>query len=341
MMKMATKGSREFLLAVLMFPSLVSAQGLVFNDSIRSQLSANYPKAEVSRSPLPARFSLKEHAPYVHYQLGSECVAYAFAAAHTIILGVAYDWTDAEKISLQSYSPHFIYYRNRVLGDDDCTVGLDPFEVAQDVVSTGMAKLVDVECPDYYPCNLETRLCGYYPPSYVQDLLSAANHRIDNIYLVENTQQIRTAIAYSRPVVIGMMVPESFRKAGDLWIPAKGETEEMGFGHAMVAVAYDDEKYGGAVQLLNSWGEQWGNKGYTWVRYTDFENFVQFGLALDREIGRYKAEAPDSLDIRTKYLDIKEADASALRNDMRLGAQAARPDSVQISYPSLFKTKGE
>jgi hypothetical protein len=331
--------SKIFHIIALSVLSIASAfgQGMVFNDSIKAQLFSNYEKAEVSRAPLPSSFSLKAYAPYVHYQLGSECVAYSFATAHTILMAIAYDWQDQKYISINSFSPHFIYYRNKDRGDDECTIGLDPFKVSQDAIAVGMAKLSDVECPDYYPCSMEQRLCSYYPPSYAKDLSGASYHKLDEIYMIEDMQQLRTALASSRPVVVGMMVPESFRTTGVLWTPKYGETPETGYGHAMVAVAYDDYKYGGAVQLMNSWGTEWGDGGFAWVKYDDLLKFVQFGLALDRSIGRYKAEAPDAKSVKTQYSEIKEIDISLLKQDTKLGT-GLKLDSAKTDYLQLQKS---
>lgn len=319
---------------LVLFPIIGFSQGLIFNDSIKTQLFSNYEKAEISRAPLPASHSLKAYAPYVHHQLGSECVAYSFASAHTILEAIAYDWRDKKYISVNSFSPHFIYYRNKERGDDECSIGLDMFKVSEDVLNVGMAKLSDVECPDYYPCSMEARLCSYYPESYSRDLSSASYNKLDEIYIIEDIQQLRTAIASSRPVVIAMMVPESFKEAGGLWTPRYGETSEGGYGHAMVAIAYDDYKYGGAVQLMNSWGTQWGDGGFTWVKYADLLKFVQVGLALDRNIGRYKAEAPDAESIKTEYSEIKEIDISLLKQDTKLGIGLST-DSIKTDYSRL------
>ncbi len=50
----------------------------------------------------------------------------------------------------------------------------------------------------------------------------------------------------------------------------------MGFGgHAMCVVGYDDKKYGGSFLIMNSWGQEWGNNGFAWVRYGDFQTFVR------------------------------------------------------------------
>jgi hypothetical protein len=39
-------------------------------------------------------------------------------------------------------------------------------------------------------------------------------------------------------------------------------------------VGYDDNLYGGAFEVLNSWGTSWGNNGYVWIKYSDFVRFV-------------------------------------------------------------------
>lgn len=49
----------------------------------------------------------------------------------------------------------------------------------------------------------------------------------------------------------------------------------QGFGgHCMCVIGYDDYKEGGAFQIMNSWGSEWGNNGVAWVPYNAFERFV-------------------------------------------------------------------
>lgn len=40
-------------------------------------------------------------------------------------------------------------------------------------------------------------------------------------------------------------------------------------GHAMCIIGYDDSKFGGAFEVMNSWGDNWGDDGYFWVKYSD------------------------------------------------------------------------
>jgi hypothetical protein len=39
-------------------------------------------------------------------------------------------------------------------------------------------------------------------------------------------------------------------------------------GHAVAAVGYDDNRYGGAFKIINSWSRNWGDDGYFWLPYS-------------------------------------------------------------------------
>ena len=52
-------------------------------------------------------------------------------------------------------------------------------------------------------------------------------------------------------------------------------------GHAMCVIGYDDRKFGGAFQIMNSGTPQWGKDGVAWVRYGDFKNYVKEAYGVD------------------------------------------------------------
>ena len=79
-----------------------------------------------------------------------------------------------------------------------------------------------------------------------------------------------------KPVVIGMLCPPSFDyPANNYWEPIEEPLTSYG-GHALCVVGYDDNQYGGAFEIQNSWGDTWANKGYIWIRYNDFARFVKY-----------------------------------------------------------------
>ena len=70
-------------------------------------------------------------------------------------------------------------------------------------------------------------------------------------------------------------------------IPYPGPGEKAEWGHAIVAVGYDDSKKikntrtnkstTGELLIRNSWGTAWGDVGYGWMSY----EYVRNRLALD------------------------------------------------------------
>ena len=43
----------------------------------------------------------------------------------------------------------------------------------------------------------------------------------------------------------------------------------------MCIIGYDNYKYGGAFRVVNSWGKQYGDNGFLWIRYNDFKKYVR------------------------------------------------------------------
>ena len=131
--------------------------------------------------------------------------------------------------------------------------------------------------PRWADFNVE---CATTVPSSVYQ--SAVNFKIDDyttLFWIDDTaaKKIATtkkAISQNRPVVVGMGVYNSFFSAKDRW---NGIKDAYQGNHAMCVVAYDDEKYGGAFLLMNSWGTYWGNGGFTWVTYHDFCQHTHYG----------------------------------------------------------------
>lgn len=83
------------------------------------------------------------------------------------------------------------------------------------------------------------------------------------------------------PVVFGVSVPSGISRDGLFsYFPI---TNSIVGGQCLVAVGFDDEIHfdhqipKGAVLVRNSWGCEWGDRGYGWVPYRYFET----GLAAD------------------------------------------------------------
>jgi len=101
-------------------------------------------------------------------------------------------------------------------------------------------------------------------------------------------KSVKTYLAAGIPSMFGFYGFPSFELAdvkGGIPYPCEGES--AAWGHAIVAVGYDDgkiiintqckKKTSGALLIRNSWGTGWGESGYGWLPY----EYVLNRLAMD------------------------------------------------------------
>ena len=73
------------------------------------------------------------------------------------------------------------------------------------------------------------------------------------------------------PIIAGINVNDDFSDLNpnnNIYSAKRG----MDGRHAVTIVGYDDNMYGGSFKVLNSYGYDWGDKGYFWMTYKDFVN---------------------------------------------------------------------
>lgn len=126
--------------------------------------------------------------------------------------------------------------------------------------------------------------------AFAQNYQAIKYFRLDPPGTPFNLLLLRIKFLLSRgwPSMFGFTVYSSIYQAsqtGKIPFPCTGE-KVLG-GHAVVAVGYDDrlkirnincnKETKGAFLIRNSWGTQWGDKGYGWLPY----DYVTKGLARD------------------------------------------------------------
>jgi len=246
--------------------------GLIFEDDLTDKVPKRAVLLTRSYDNLPASYSLKKYAPSVLSQgRYGTCVGWSTAyAARTILEAYANGWTDRATIDREAYSPIFLYS----LLESNCNVGTYISSAVRKMKEVGVVKKRDV--PDVCPIPSPNMFFG-----------KAGEHRIENYFTTFDRRDspnvkvaaVKKALSENKPVVIGMPVYESFDRQGSrdggVW---NGHTTTASRGgHAMCVVGYDDNKAGGAFEIMNSWGTRWGDKGFVWVKYGDFGNHAQSG----------------------------------------------------------------
>jgi len=125
---------------------------------------------------------------------------------------------------------------------------------------------------------------------------------------VRDRKEIKAQINAGYPVVIGAVIDEGFEKlrqynAESMWKQNIGATKG---GHAMLIVGYDD--YKNAFRIINSWGTDWGDKGYAWIDYIYFPQVVREGyVAKDAKNGF----SPEVRNVRPNIKHVKPVTPTA------------------------------
>lgn len=109
----------------------------------------------------------------------------------------------------------------------------------------------------------------------VEATANATKYLIQSYKALGSVLDIKTYLAtMGQPVIIGMEIFESFETeevANDGKMPMPKEGEQMLGGHAVLIVGYVDtprkKASKGYFIVRNSWGEQWGDKGYFYMPY--------------------------------------------------------------------------
>jgi hypothetical protein len=270
-----------------------------------------------SKNPLPESANLQKYAPPVGDQgKQGSCVAWSSAYGARTILEAARTGKAPDALK---FSPSFLYNQ---IGMDGCDGSY---------INRAMDFMTQRGSIPYQDFPYTDQDCKRQPG---QDMLNEAQqYRMrgsNRLTVGDRTDQldlraIKENLSQGAPVVIGMMVGGSYMQpmmGQDVWNPTQDDASMMGFGgHAQCVVGYDDAKYGGAFLIMNSWGPQWGNNGFAWVRYKHFKYFVReaYGLEpmqavgaaankpFDCEVGLVEVKFDGKKTVAGDYIPLKQA----------------------------------
>lgn len=204
---------------------------------------------------LPKSVDLRRQCSPVENQgsLGS-CTANALAGAVEFLeLKDGVKFEDASRL--------FIYFNERVLIG---TVNEDSGAYIRDGIKTLVNQGVCSETSWPYDISKFTKKP---PQKYYEEAL---DHQIISYYRIDTLRQMKACLASGFPFVFGFSVYESFEseevaRTGKVKMPKIWE-RCLG-GHAVMAVGYNDNLFSQRFIVRNSWGEDWGMKGYFTIPY--------------------------------------------------------------------------
>lgn len=253
------------------------------------------------REKLPSQASLAKYCPTPRNQgQQGSCVGWGSAyAARTIMESIATGKNPDEV----AFSPSYLYNQIHLPNCQGAYIN----------------KAMDVQQKNgalpYKYFRYDENSCNSRPTSQMVE--AARNFNIHGYNRLTSTARpdgvnllaIKQNIAKGGPVVIGMLVGGSFMQemmGSDLWSPSDYDYRKQGFGgHCMCLVGYDDNKYGGAFQIYNSWGPEWGKNGIAWVRYEDFDHFCVEAYGIDPLATKQSAAQQNMLQAIVSLINIK------------------------------------
>lgn len=226
--------------------------------------------------------SLKQFVPEVKDQGGyGTCVGWSSAYyGRTILESRMANESNQTTITKNAFSPVFTYLHANVENDYNCQGGA--------FIAKALGAMSEKGVPYYADYDV---MCGTIIP---EDLFSKAeDFKIKDFTRLFDSDEsdevkidgVKKSLLNGNPVIIGFKVENSFFSSKNVYEPDNLGTEG---GHAMCVVSYDDDKYGGSFEIVNSWGPTWGNDGFMWIRYADFSKYTRYAFEMIPETSRPK-----------------------------------------------------
>ena len=256
--------------------ALLFGTGLEMDEKIYDEAEVFEPLADNVKNPLPEQVSLEEYCPLRQNQgeQGS-CVGWSSAYAARTIMHARATGEDPDDVA---FSPAYLY--NQIaLPNCQGTYLQKAMEVMNNggVLPFSRFGYNENSCAKK-PTRSELQAASAFRIKGFNRLSKGGNDYMTDILAIKQN------LAQGAPVVIGMMVGGSFMSGMNgkkVWEPTRSDYSMKGFGgHALCLIGYDDYYQGGAFQIMNSWGEKWGDNGLFWIRYNDFEYFTREAYGL-------------------------------------------------------------
>jgi len=161
----------------------------------------------------------------------------------------------------------FIYYQERLI---EGTIYYDSGAYIRDGIKACYTYGAPLE--SLWPYNINKWATRPSTTAYTD----ALKRKVTGYQRCTNYTNVKAALAAGNPVTIGFYVYSSFEgsittNTGMMPYP-NVNTEQFLGGHAVCVVGYNDNLNGGRFICRNSWGTNWGDRGYFYMPYQVIQN---------------------------------------------------------------------
>jgi hypothetical protein len=233
---------------------------------------------------LPFASSLEKYVPPILEQEGGTCVGFAsFYYGLSTMYNAQFNITNKAEKFAHSFDPYFIY--SYAFSDVyNCESGLDFKFGFETLKKLGIKKLFFppmTECDTKWSEEQIDNIRPYTRPYSIQswsyldknnftekEVIDAVKGKIyEKIPVICGFGTVKSIDSFSSDNLIGV-------KSDGLWDPRPYEEIDPQVGHALCVIGYNDNKFGGAFRIANSWGDEYGDKGFMWLKYDDFAEYA-------------------------------------------------------------------
>ncbi len=307
--------------------------GALIDESKYIDVPLATPLTKDSYGKLPIRYSLKNFCPTPGDQgTTGTCVGWSVAyGARTIIEAACKNLGNPDQQSERdsiAFSPSFVY--NQILAEEgisDCSIGgyiSDALELLRDTGALTIKEFPFTPDCSILPDVSKIGAAKHYKIMGFQRLTFQNNDEL-------KIQKVKESIAANMPVIVGIKILDNLKKTvheNYTWNPAEGNPATA-LTHAVLVVGYDDNA--GVFELMNSWGNQWCNKGFVYIKYSDFAKQMREAYHILYDVPPIKGghTKPNlAANLTFKHLAKDKAVAGENCNGQSLGQMSARLDST-------------
>ena len=216
---------------------------------------------KIAKVDLPKKVDLRAHMTKIEDQgATSSCVANALAGAYEY-------WVRRDSQQDYDVSRLFMYYNARWRNGDQDEDGGSVIQLAMEALKE-LGACAEKTWPFEKPLLLEKPNRTAYE--------EASQFKIKEMQQVPlELEAWKQALASGYPVVFGCLLFDSFdecnQRGGVVPMPSPKDVGRSSHGgHSMCAVGYSDSEK--VFIVRNSWGDQWGDKGYCYMPYNYLMN---------------------------------------------------------------------